>query len=256
MLNHTLLATRSLIFYSGHYLLIVIFACTGVLLRPASLEQRLRFIRTGVNLSLFWLRVTCNIRHQVNNFECIDPKTPSIIISRHESTWEALAFHSIFPLQINIVKQELRNVPFFGLILVTINSILIDRSDGIKSLRKVKKEGSKAISNGLWVTIFPGGTRVAPGQLSTIHSGGAILAKQEKVPVYLVTHNSGKAWPKGTFIKHPGVISVDIKPLKGIEHKDLKSINRETQEWFQRPQQIEKTVSVVSTHSNAPRDSA
>lgn len=190
-------------------------------------------MRLGVKLCLLWLRLSCNIKHKVHNIDCIDPKKPSIVLSRHESTWEALALHAIFPLQINVVKKELKYIPFFGFILGTIESILIDRDLGIKAIKQVKTEGAKAIKRGFWVVMFPGGTRIAPGELSDIQSGGAILAKQEEVPVYLVTHNAGTVWPKGTLIKQPGTIEVYIKPLEEVEQKTVQTINTEAQAWFQ-----------------------
>jgi 1-acyl-sn-glycerol-3-phosphate acyltransferase len=111
-------------------------------------------MRIGVNLCLFWLRITCNIHHKIHNKTCIDPKLASIVLSRHESTWEALAFHTIFPSQINVVKKELLRIPFFGFILVTINSILIDRKQALKAIKQVKREGKKAIEENLWASYF------------------------------------------------------------------------------------------------------
>ncbi|MCF6346344.1 MAG: 1-acyl-sn-glycerol-3-phosphate acyltransferase [Thiomicrorhabdus sp.] len=186
---------------------------------------------------LFWLKLSCNITHKVHNIECIDPNKPSIILSRHESTWEALAFHAIFPMQINIVKKELKLIPFFGFILGTIESIFIDRKQPFKAIKHIKKKGTQAIKNGFWLIIFPGGTRVPPEEPTEVQSGGLMFAKQVSVPVYLVAHNAGKTWPKGTFIKQPGIIDVYIKPLNNIENKNLKTIGSEAQAWFQTPYQ-------------------
>ncbi|WP_237263962.1 lysophospholipid acyltransferase family protein [Thiomicrorhabdus immobilis] len=194
-------------------------------------------MRLGVRLSLFWLKITCNIKHIVHYEGDLVDEQASIILSRHESTWEALAFHSIFPFQVNVVKKELRRIPFFGLILVIIESILIDRNKTLEAIKKVKKEGHKALINDFWVVIFPGGTRIKPRELSEINSGGAILAKQEKVPVYLVAHNAGEFWPKGTFIKKPGIVEVYVKQLQNVTDKDIKTINLESKDWFQKPYQ-------------------
>ena len=191
-------------------------------------------MRFGVKLCLLWLRISCNISHKVHNLESIDSSQPSIILSRHESTWEALAFHSIFPLQINVVKKELKKIPFFGFILGTIESIVIDRKQALKAIKHIKKKGTQAIQNGFWVVIFPGGTRVSPGKPTEVQSGGVIFAKQVNVPIYLVTHNAGTVWPKGTFIKQPGIIEVYIKPLDNIENKTLQTIRSEAQSWFQK----------------------
>ncbi|MEA3405793.1 MAG: lysophospholipid acyltransferase family protein [Pseudomonadota bacterium] len=203
-------------------------------------------MRFGVKLCLAWLRITCNITYRIHGFSKLNPEQPSIILSRHESTWEALAFHAIFPLQINLVKKELKKIPFFGFILTTINSIMIDRNKGFNAIKKIKLEGKKAIKDGFWVVIFPGGTRVLPGESSNINSGGAILAKQENVPIYLITHNAGTVWPKGTFIKQPGIIDLHINVIEQPEVKDISTINRETEEWFQSKQHLTLNTCIAS----------
>lgn len=229
-----LLATKSLLFYLGHYSNVVVFSTIGLILKALPLEKRIHFMRFGVLISLFWLRVTCNVKHVVHLDNEIDESKASIVLSRHESTWEALAFHSIFPTQVNVVKKELRRIPFFGFILVIMESIMIDRSKSFEAIKNVKREGRKALYNNFWVVIFPGGTRIKPGEESEINSGGAILAKQENVPVYLVAHNAGEFWPKGTFIKRPGVIKIYVKKLNDVQSKDIKSINLEAKSWFNR----------------------
>jgi len=229
-----LLTTRSLLFYLGHYSNVVVFSTIGLMLKPLPLEKRIKFMRFGVLVSLFWLRLTCNIKHIVHFDHKIDESKASIVLSRHESTWEALAFHSIFPTQINVVKKELRRIPFFGFILIVIESIMIDRNKPFEAIKNVKREGRKALLNNFWVVIFPGGTRIKPSEKSEINSGGAILAKQENVPVYLVVHNAGEFWPKGTFIKRPGVIEVYVKKLNDAQSKDIESINLETSKWLNR----------------------
>ncbi|MEA1990288.1 MAG: lysophospholipid acyltransferase family protein [Pseudomonadota bacterium] len=233
-LNLMLLATRSLLFYLGHYSNVVVFSTIGLMLKPLPLEKRINFMRFGVLVSLFWLRLTCNIKHIVHFDNKIDESKASIVLSRHESTWEALAFHSIFPTQINVVKKELSRIPFFGFILIVIESIMIDRNKPFEAIKNVKRAGRNALLNNFWVVIFPGGTRIKPSEKSEVNSGGAILAKQENVPVYLVAHNAGEFWPKGTFIKRPGVINVYVKKINDTQSKDIESINLETKKWLNR----------------------
>lgn len=186
----------------------------------------------GVRISLFWLKFTCNIKHRIHFEGNFDPNQPSIILARHESTWEALAFHSFFPLHINVVKKELQGIPFFGFILSIIESIIIDRRQGMSAIKKMRAEGRRALRNGFWLVIFPEGTRIATGEKAELTPGGAMLAKQENVPVYAVAHNSGKAWPKGTFLKKPGVIDVYVNEIKDLNNKSVKEINHECQAWF------------------------
>ena len=232
MFKNPTLLIRSLLFYVGHYSIIAAFSLSGLLLKPLPLKARLTFMGFGVKLSLLWLRITCNISHQVHGLDQIDLEQPSIILSRHESTWEPLAYHTIFPYQVNVVKKELKHIPFFGFILYTIESITIDRKQTLRAIKKIKRRGKLAIEAGFWVVIFPTGTRVKPGQQSPVNSGGAMLAKQESIPIYLVSHNAGTVWPKETFIKQPGKVDIFIKKIINPETKDIKTINQETEEWF------------------------
>ncbi len=191
-------------------------------------------MRFGVELILYWLKITCGITYNVHGLSELDPLEPSVILARHESTWEALAFHVIFPSHKDIVKKELKRVPFFGSILITIESIIIDRSNKLQSLKTLKHASAKALKEGLWVVIFPGGTRVSPGEESIINPGGAILVKQEKRPVYVVTHNAGVFWPKNSFLKKPGNIDLYIKRLTVTEDDSIKALNHKIKDWIDR----------------------
>ncbi|VAW46060.1 1-acyl-sn-glycerol-3-phosphate acyltransferase [hydrothermal vent metagenome] len=232
MLNFLIQPLRSILFYLGFYLLVIICSIVGFLLRPFPLLYRLKAMRFGVKTILIWLKVTCKITYKVHGLTLLDYQTPSIILSRHESTWEALAFHVIFPYHKDIVKKELKRVPFFGSILTTIESIIIDRSNKIQSLKTLKRASAKALKEGLWVVIFPGGTRVYPKEKSIINSGGAILAKQEKTPVYLVRHNAGVVWPKHSFLKKSGHIDIYIKRLIVTDKDDVKALNNKITDWI------------------------
>lgn len=189
-------------------------------------------MRFAVQLMLIWLKFTCNIFHKVHGLDKMDKHIPSIILSKHESTWETLAFHAIFPLHRNIVKKELKAIPFFGSILKTIESIVIDRSNKIQSLKTLKRYGGETLKNGLWLVIFPGGTRISSGEKSVINPGGILLAKQETVPVYLVTHNAGTVWPKYTFIKRPGKINIYISRLSVEADDDIKMLTHKIKTWI------------------------
>lgn len=191
-------------------------------------------MRFGVKLVLFWLRLTCGITYKFHGLDKLDTLRPSIILSRHESTWEALAFHIIFPYHKDIVKKELKKIPFFGSILTTIESIIIDRSNKMQSLKTLKRASKKTLEEGLWIVIFPGGTRVSPGEESIVNPGGAILAKQEKTPIYLVTHNAGTVWPKNSFLKKAGNIDLYIRRLIVTDNDSIEALNHKIKDGIDR----------------------
>ncbi|MDP2247099.1 MAG: lysophospholipid acyltransferase family protein, partial [Nitrosomonadales bacterium] len=172
---------------------------------------------------LWWLRVTCGVRYQIVGRENI-PQTPSIILSKHQSAWETLAFQQIFPPQVWVLKRELLWVPFFGWGLAMTSPIAINRSAGREALKQMVAQGKDRMKKGFWVVIFPEGTRMAPGTKGKYHIGGAWLATHTSATVVPVAHNAGEFWPKNSFIKKPGTITVSIgKPIQsaGLKPDEL-----------------------------------
>lgn len=185
------------------YALIILAA---FLLSPLS---RYRLISGWAHLMLFLIRFICGVRYRVLGAEHI-PRTPSIILSKHQSAWETLAFQKIFPPQVWVLKKELLRIPFFGWGLAVTNPIAIDRGSGKTALRQIVRQGKERLKQGFWIVIFPEGTRITPGEKSKYGIGGAWLSTHTGVSVVPVAHNAGNLWGKNSFIKLPGTITVSI----------------------------------------------
>src|SRR5439155_409843 len=99
------------------------------------------------------------------------PSTPSIILAKHQSAWETLAFQQIFPPQVWVLKRELLRIPFLGWGLAMTSPIAIDRSAGREALKQMVAQGKDRLGQGFWVVIFPEGTRMAPGKKGKYHIG-------------------------------------------------------------------------------------
>ncbi len=81
------------------------------------------------------------------------------------------------------------------------------------------------LNQGLWVIVFPEGTRTAAGEIRKFSAGGALLAQKTGYPVIPVAHNAGDFWPRYSFLKYPGTITVKIGPViesKGRKAADIK----------------------------------
>jgi 1-acyl-sn-glycerol-3-phosphate acyltransferase len=181
---------------------------------------------------IWWLRVTCNITHKISGLENL-PSTPSIILSKHQSAWETLAFQAIFPEQSYVMKRELLWIPIFGWGLAMSSPIAIDRSAGRDSLKKLVKKGKDRLNKGLWVVIFPEGTRKSPGERGKYHIGGAWLATHTNTQIVPVAHNAGKFWAKNSFIKKAGVIQLHIGlPIQAAGLK-ADAANHLTEAWIE-----------------------
>lgn len=177
------------------------------------------------------LRILCGVNYQVSGQENI-PDGAAIILAKHQSTWETYALQLMFPPQVWVLKRELIWLPFFGWGLAALKPISIDRGAGRKAIKQIIEQGKQRLDAGIWVTIFPEGTRVAPGQEKRWGLGGAILAERTGYPVVPVAHNAGEFWAKRSFIKRPGTIQVIIgEPLQSKGRKAA-DINLEAGTWM------------------------
>jgi 1-acyl-sn-glycerol-3-phosphate acyltransferase len=92
--------------------------------------------------------------------------------------------------------------------------IHIDRSDARHAFASITRQGQQRTDEGAWVVMFPEGTRTAPGQQVKYKTGGARFAVALGLPVIPVAHNAGHVWPRNSFIKYPGMVTVSIgKPI-------------------------------------------
>jgi 1-acyl-sn-glycerol-3-phosphate acyltransferase len=232
MPTKAVLTVRAVLFYVGLVVLTIPFSLLAILLIPLPAVVRSRWVSGWAHAVMWWLKVTCNLRYEVTGREHI-PATPSIILSKHQSAWETIALQSIFPPQVWVLKRELLMIPFFGWGLWAVGSIPIDRSSGREALKKLVNHGKDRLKRGLWVVIFPEGTRTAPGVRGKYHIGGAWLASHTQTSVVPVAHNAGRFWRKNSILKYPGVIQVVIgQPLDTAGLKP-DAVNKLVEDWIE-----------------------
>ena len=223
---------RSLLFYIGMIVAVLIFAPLSLLILPLPYQQRYQIMTKWGLFVIWWLKKTCNLTYQVHGLERL-PNTAAIVLSKHQSAWETIAFQQIFPTQVWLLKRELLWIPLFGWSLATLKPIAINRRRIHQSMQHIIEQGKQRLAQGLWVVIFPEGTRVALGQQQRYGIGGALLAAQSGYPVVPVAHNSGQFWQPRGFIKRPGTIQVVIGPLLESTDKSAKEINLLAQNWIE-----------------------
>ncbi|HQO17047.1 MAG TPA: lysophospholipid acyltransferase family protein [Methylotenera sp.] len=227
-----ILIIRAFLFYLGMFIITPLFALLVILMFPLNNITRSRMASYWAHCSLAWLKLTCNLSFTVRGRENI-PDHPSIILCKHQSAWETIALQVIFPPQIWVLKRELLFIPFMGWAWIAMSAIPINRAGGREALKQLVKHGKDRLARGLWVVIFPEGTRVAPGVRGKYHIGGAWLASHTQSTVVPVAHNAGLFWRKNAFIKQAGTITVSIG--KPIETAGLKAdeVNKRVEEWIE-----------------------
>lgn len=223
---------RSLIFWIVFATSTIIFAPLAIMTFPFPVMQRYFFIIKWSRFNIWVLKVVCGVRFQVTGQENI-PEGGAIYLSKHQSTWETMAFQQILPPHVWVLKRELFMIPFFGWGLKMLQPIAIDRSAGRRAIDQLVEQGKQKLENNWSVMIFPEGTRVKPGKQVRYKLGGSILASQVDYPVIPVAHNAGEFWPKHSFIKWPGTINVVIgKPVSAFA-RSADEINQEVRDWIE-----------------------
>lgn len=224
---------RSTLFAVVLLVLTPLFAMIALCVSPCAPLTRYRVIGGWSHAVMWCVRHVLGIRWRIEGAENL-PSQSSVILAKHMSAWETIAFQLIFPPQVYIYKRELFKVPFFGWGLAQMPSIAINRSSAREALNQVVKQGKQWLADGFWVVIFPEGTRIAPGQSGQYKPGGSLLANKAQVPAVPVAHNAGEFWARNAFIKYPGEIVVSIgQPILPSEGLSASEINAKAEAWIE-----------------------
>jgi 1-acyl-sn-glycerol-3-phosphate acyltransferase len=198
---------------------LVVFACAF-----GSLETRFIGVTAWADATLYLLRVLCGLDYVVEGRENV-PEQNCVVLMNHRSAWETIAQLQIFPIQTWVLKRELMWTPVLGWVLWLLNPIAIDRGARRVAVRHIIEQGRERLEQGLWVMIFPEGTRVRPGETRRYGLSGALLARESGRPVLPVAHDAGDYWPRRGWYKRPGTIRVVIGAPIDTEARDPREIN-------------------------------
>lgn len=229
---------KTLRVYLGSALLFVcIFASAtiiGILILlalPFSLQVRYQLGAAWCGLVVWMSKFFCGIDYVVEGREHIEPNQPYIVLCKHQSAWETLALRSILPMQTTLLKKSLQWFPIWGWALAASDSIAINRENQREAMRILLTKGTDCLQRGLWVVIFPEGTRIAPKTETKFSAGGAMLAHKSGYPVLPIALNAGTYWPRYSFLKYPGTITVKIGPPIISKGRKAADINAEAEAW-------------------------
>ena len=238
---------RSTLFALGQVLFTLGFTPLALAALVLPYRTRYRIMIQWADLNIWWLGVTCRLSHRVEGLENI-PERATIVLCKHESTWEALVLPRYFSPLTWVMKRELLLIPLFGWGLAMLRPIAIDRGTRRSALEQVLVQGTRRLAEGIWVVVFPEGTRVAPGKQRPYLPGGAVLAEATGRAVVPVAHNAGVFWPRRSYLKRPGTIRLVIgKPIESAG-RSAAEINARAAEW------IESTVRELRADADRPSD--
>jgi len=228
-----MLFIRSLLFALALLIITPVWAVVCLIAMFLPYNQRF-YVASRWNVTTIWLaKVLCGIRYEIKGHEKL-PKGSAILLAKHQSAWETifLAPHMPRPL-VFILKKELLYIPFFGWVLGLMRMIPIDRQQSTRALRKIMQEGKKRLKEGLWIILFPEGTRVPVGEKGIYKGSGTRLAIETGAKIVPIAHNSGECWPRNGFIKKPGLITVSIGDAISPEGKTADELMRQVENWIE-----------------------
>lgn len=223
---------RSLLFttllFGGTFLYAIVVVALGWL--PA---HRLYAVASNWSRTQLWLlEKLCGLKYTVEGKENI-PEGAHVSMWKHSSAWETIAQASIFPPQAWVLKRELMWIPLVGWAVRCLKPIAINRKAGATAVAQVLEQGEQRLSEGLWILIFPEGTRVAIGERHKYGVSGALLASRVGCKIVPVAHNAGCFWPRRGWIKRPGVVQVVIGPAIEAAGRDARELNEQVREWIE-----------------------
>jgi len=179
---------------------------------------------------LFWmLERLCGLKYVVEGRERIPPGN-HIVMSNHTSAWETVAQFLIFPPQVWVLKRELLWIPFVGWGLKLLRPISINRGAGHRAVNQVVDQGKARLADGLWIIIFPEGTRVVAGETRKFGVSGALLSIASGKSIVPLAHNAGTFWPRRGFLKKPGTVHVVIGEPIEPAGKNPRQLNDEVRQ--------------------------
>ena len=166
------------------------------------------------------LRLILNTKVIFHGLENLKKKERFFIASAHQSMFETFVLQAPLRFPVFILKKELLSIPLFGWYLRKIGSIDITREITTKeNLNFLSKIENTIQKHNRPLLIFPQGTRVKFDDRSPFKKGVGRIYNTLKLPCIPVALNSGKVWPKNSFMKYPGDIHVSfLEPIEpGLE---------------------------------------
>jgi 1-acyl-sn-glycerol-3-phosphate acyltransferase len=224
---------RSALFSLYVVLVTIPYALLAVFTFPLKVETRYWLIARQWAKRVIWgAKTICGIRYQVKGWEHV-PHHGVIFVPKHQSRWETMALPSMIPLLCFVYKKELHYIPFFGWSIALMGMVAIDRSSGKEALEQVVERGGARLREGWNMVLFPEGTRVRVGEKRRYKAGGAHLAIRTNTPVVPIAHNAGDCWPRDTFLKRPGLITLSFGQPISPQNLSVDQLNTKIEEWVE-----------------------
>ncbi len=219
---------RCLIFNFVFYIGSAVFltACLPVLLFPPRIQRKVPDM--WVKMVYLAEKYILGLDYKVIGAENLPPP-PYLVAMKHQSAWETMKIYHLFGDPAVVLKKELMDLPLWGRYAHAVKMIPIDRSKGHRALSLMVESAKSVLTDKRPLVVFPQGTRVPVGKKAPYHRGIVKLYEALDIPVVPVALNAGLFWPRNSFWKKSGVITVEIMPPLA-PHRPGEEVFQELQE--------------------------
>ena len=216
----------NILFYCALVLVFILAIPTLVLPNKATLicGKILAFI------IIFLLRFVLGSKVIFSGLENLKKNKKFFVASAHQSLLETFILQAPLKYPVFVLKKELLKIPLFGWYLKKIESVDIVRNtttkENLNFFEKIKKQLDKSERP---LLIFPQGTRVKFGEKIPFKKGAGRIYEALNLPCVPVALNTGKLWPKNSFLKYPGDVHISfLEPIEAGKEKSEFVNNLET----------------------------
>jgi 1-acyl-sn-glycerol-3-phosphate acyltransferase len=229
---------RSALFFAWMILTVIPIAIVALAMSVFVRGERLYWVCIFfLRLAIGGARVICGVKYRVQGMERL-PSAESgaavILAPKHQSTWETFAFPTLMPHPLAYVfKRELLLIPFFGWAMARLDMIHIDRSKRAQAWSKVAEQGRRLMAQGVWVIMFPEGTRTPRGAQGVYKAGASRLAVDTGAPIVPIAVTSARCWPRKSFVLRPGTVDISIGAPIASAGRDADELMREVETWIE-----------------------
>jgi 1-acyl-sn-glycerol-3-phosphate acyltransferase len=155
---------------------------------------------------------------------------PVIVASKHQSLLDTVMLNLLLPDPAIVMKQELLYVPFYGILALKAQMLVVNREGHAKALRKLMADSRAQLAKGRPIFIYPEGTRVWPGTKVDYKPGIAAMYNQLNLTCIPMALNTGLCWGPKEWAKRPGHIVFEfLEPIPpGLNRRSFMAKLEET----------------------------
>lgn len=191
-------------------------------------KKGLKQIIMGYKIFAWCWFFVVGLRMKFKGREVRDKTAPCIIVSNHGSNLDMMtAPYVIKPKVSPLAKAELRKIPMLGYMFKAV-SIFVNRKDAESRKRSIE-EMKKSLNNGIFIFMYPEGTRNRTKEpVKEFYDGAFKTAIELQIPIMpLIFLNLRKIAPVDSFFMQPGTITgefIEPIPTVGLTENDVPSL--------------------------------